>query len=441
VTPGVTCNGNGFNSQCTVTCEGDLKPRNETIVCGQDGEWDPPITSLACGAFPSGPECERGVFTRSDNGKFQGFCDPGKANQICTLFCDAGFQVLGNPVRKCIQTGPNDAHWDNRVPPYCVPVFCQGLTAPANSYANGRCAIATPGETCTFSCNPGYVLGPIGVNPTLTCNEDGQWSGEVPVCSGKTCPSIRPPNGVLMNGICTPGKEGDICSFRCVSGYSLQGLPNVICNGDGSWSGPPPICVTPSGATPPPLPGYPPSGTQRPPPIPGRPGTVPGTVPGCRPRRRCCSYPKNITPFLVFSCRGVNPSQLPEAGNSCNMRCIRGNLIEMRETRSTRRAPSFITSITTPVKQELFLHKKIATVSCLRSQRWSGADFTKMRCLTDAQLSSLHSQTLVTKEEPFQSDNRRFQGSSRIPPPLNSRSWFNVKTNQTRLVVSDSNKH
>ena len=272
--PGFNCSGNRFNSICIAYCIGqDLSPSVPTITCSLTGEWDPQPDKVLCTFSVPGPECPRNIFVKADNGQFQGQCNPGKANRTCTLFCDAGFQVAGNPDRKCIQDSSSSAHWDSETPPFCIPVLCPGLTAPSNSYTTGRCAAALGGQTCTFACNPGYVIGPVGVNPTLTCNDDGEWSGEVPVCMGKTCPPIKPPPGVIMNGICTPGHEGDICSFKCTAGQDIQGLPNVICNGDGTWSGPPPVCVAGGGG-----------GT-------GSPGQ-PGGSPGCRPRKRCCPIPK-----------------------------------------------------------------------------------------------------------------------------------------------------
>ena len=39
-------------------------------------------------------------------------------------------------------------------------------------------------SSATYSCDPGFLL--IGDN-TRVCQEDGQWSGDEPVCIGKLC--------------------------------------------------------------------------------------------------------------------------------------------------------------------------------------------------------------------------------------------------------------
>ena len=49
--------------------------------------------------------------------------------------------------------------------------------------ANGNnCYNNLEGQTCSFSCNPGYLL--IG-SSSLSCNSNGQWSGSQPRCDGK----------------------------------------------------------------------------------------------------------------------------------------------------------------------------------------------------------------------------------------------------------------
>ena len=39
-----------------------------------------------------------------------------------------------------------------------------------------------------YSCDPGYSLSGSG---THTCGADGSWSGNEPVCEGKTCKTMQ----------------------------------------------------------------------------------------------------------------------------------------------------------------------------------------------------------------------------------------------------------
>ena len=45
----------------------------------------------------------------------------------------------------------------------------------------GNDGVANPGETCTYTCNDGYMLTSNG--EARTCQSDKSWSGSVAVCS------------------------------------------------------------------------------------------------------------------------------------------------------------------------------------------------------------------------------------------------------------------
>ena len=68
---------------------------------------------------------------------------------------------------------------------YVLLVGCAMLTAPTNGMVNcslGADGVATDGDTCSYTCNTGYML--IG-NAIRTCESDGMWSGTEPTCVGK----------------------------------------------------------------------------------------------------------------------------------------------------------------------------------------------------------------------------------------------------------------
>ena len=224
-----------------------------------------------------------------------------------------------------------------------------------------------------------------------------------------------------MTGICTPGRARETCAFQCPSGYFVRGLPNVVCQEDGRWSGPVPRCVSSSGQQPPGVPGTGTPGTSppgsQPPTI--RP-TGPGVYPGCRPRRVCCHVLVVKPTFVVGGCWPGSASRLPEAGTSCQIRCRSGHLVETKAVvvpSGKRLSPYSSPTTSDPRKQELFIHKKVISVTCMRSQRWSGADLTSMRCVSPS--------SLVNHDD----QNSR---------PVNAgRPWINIRTNETRVVTDD----
>ena len=60
---------------------------------------------------------------------------------------------------------------------------CTRLSIPANggivSCSSGRTGAGNEGDTCSFTCNTGYVLTG---NDTRQCQDNGSWSGSNIVC-------------------------------------------------------------------------------------------------------------------------------------------------------------------------------------------------------------------------------------------------------------------
>ena len=54
-------------------------------------------------------------------------------------------------------------------------IVCDSLSNPAGGAVSITCS------TATYSCNNGYNL--IG-NDTMTCQSNGYWSGQPPICEG-----------------------------------------------------------------------------------------------------------------------------------------------------------------------------------------------------------------------------------------------------------------
>ena len=61
---------------------------------------------------------------------------------------------------------------------------CPSLTAPNNgmiSCSLGSDGVPNPEDTCTYTCDVGYML--TNNVETRTCQNDESWSGSVAVCS------------------------------------------------------------------------------------------------------------------------------------------------------------------------------------------------------------------------------------------------------------------
>ena len=416
----IDCTLHRAGTSCNITCENsEFKPSPTKITCLASGTWDSDPASITCASAK--PTCSDALPLNPD-GQWVGDCKPGIEGKECRFECRYGYVVGNNGVRKCV-----GGSWDNMDIPQCLPVTCPGLTAPSNAVLEGTCSPGLPSMTCLVACSPGYVLDPPNANKVLMCNTDGMWASEMPACVGISCPALPPPPGGYMTGICTPGRARESCAFQCPPGFFIRGMPNIVCQVDGKWSGPVPRCVSSSGQLPPgavdpgPVPtlrpGLPgqPSPSSAPPT--GRPPTGRPSTPGCRPRRICCQVLTLHPSFVIGGCRTGNSNRLPEAGTSCQIRCRSGHLLEMKAKvpkRISLSSPS--SSSLDPFKQELFIHKKVISVTCMRSQRWSGADFGSMRCVSPSSLTNHNDK------------NSR---------PVAGRPWINIKTNETRVIVTD----
>ena len=112
------------------------------------------------------------------------------------------------------------------------------------------------GSMANYTCDEGYILDGV---VQRTCEENGQWSGDVPQCQRKlisitmiiasieiclavNCGSpLIPTNG----GIIAPSTTfGSVMTHTCDSGFVLCGENNRTCQSNRSWSGSTPNCTS-----------------------------------------------------------------------------------------------------------------------------------------------------------------------------------------------------
>ena len=78
------------------------------------------------------------------------------------------------------------------------------------------------GESCSFSCDPGYSLTGSSVRSCLPNNE---WSGEEALCSPLRCPELEAPTNALLVSPCSNTFESS-CTVVCDRGYHVTNSSN-----------------------------------------------------------------------------------------------------------------------------------------------------------------------------------------------------------------------
>ncbi|XP_078661525.1 P-selectin-like [Branchiostoma floridae x Branchiostoma belcheri] len=221
-TNGDMSGSNYYGRVLTFTCDTgynlDSTSSSSTVTCQADGTWSgtpPTCTAVECPAL-----------TSPTNGALSG---PSSytVNQVFTFTCDTGYDLVGGTSAVTCQ---DDGTWSGTAPT-CEAQQCPELTTLTNGAVSGS---NTYGEELTFTCDTGYAL--VGAL-TLTCQADGTWSGSPPTCEVLQCPIVPSPT----NGVKESSCEGDL-TFTCDAGYNLVGSSTLTCQDDGTWSGTPPTC-------------------------------------------------------------------------------------------------------------------------------------------------------------------------------------------------------
>ncbi|XP_050712143.1 sushi, von Willebrand factor type A, EGF and pentraxin domain-containing protein 1-like isoform X3 [Eriocheir sinensis] len=127
-----------------------------------------------------------------------------------------------------------DATWKGDIP-VCLPVDCGSLEAPTNGKLESHYTVLH--SRARYSCDPGYQLFGEKVR---TCTTNATWSGNDPQCFRKDCGEMKAPKYGFAMGVGT--QYGDQVKFRCEEGYILHGEPHITCQASGEWSSITPTC-------------------------------------------------------------------------------------------------------------------------------------------------------------------------------------------------------
>lgn len=372
-------------------------------------------------------------------------CISNSFNSECIVMCREPGIVPSTKTVKCAKTGKWDPPLEKvKCDPPVLPTCEPGLAPVDNGKWTGECNPGKLGKTCILICDFGFEARGGIERKCINGSEGQKWDIEQPAwCLPIMCPGLTAPQNGFLQGQCAPGLPGQTCILTCNSGYSPQfgANPSLMCDADGQWSGRVPNCV--------------------------RGGPEAGGGPICRPKKFCCLYPVLKNPLLMIQCRVTGSQYLPEAGSTCQVGCQKGNLVEMREVKTTRRTSFFSSSYTQTddnypiVKQELFFHKKAMVITCLITGKWSGINLNAINCLPSPSSSSglpaqnqavqsspppstvIPSQSqkphpiIVRPQQSNQSSRRRQRQQNSSPRPfssVNGRQWINIKTSETRIV-------
>ncbi|XP_067651449.1 sushi, von Willebrand factor type A, EGF and pentraxin domain-containing protein 1-like [Haliotis asinina] len=89
------------------------------------------------------------------------------------------------------------------------------------------------GDTCSYSCKNGYTL--TGGNSRLTCNKNGTFHSDPPICEPVQCPA--PKNMTTGMYTCPSTKYKDDCYLKCATGYKPgRGNLYITCQADRTWT-------------------------------------------------------------------------------------------------------------------------------------------------------------------------------------------------------------
>ncbi|XP_035767785.1 P-selectin, partial [Neolamprologus brichardi] len=99
-------------------------------------------------------------------------------------------------------------------------------------------------SSCHFLCEVGFRL--IGA-PRLICQANGLWNHPVPLCQVAQCPNLKYTNFSASSTNCSHPiaafSYNSTCEFSCDEGYELIGQNHIICDHTGQWTATVPVCT------------------------------------------------------------------------------------------------------------------------------------------------------------------------------------------------------
>ncbi|XP_076749113.1 sushi, von Willebrand factor type A, EGF and pentraxin domain-containing protein 1 [Xylocopa sonorina] len=180
---------------------------------------------------------------------FKGNINVSEDASKITYYCDNGYVVrfYGKEYRslkvKCLKQG----QWEGYYTPVCARRKCGYPGHFPRGRILGRSFLFD--DEIHYSCLPGYELRG---NPHRICKADGKWSGQSPVCIGKTCKNLLAPEHGDIEYVLEEYERDDLSilqvgqqiEFKCDPGFRLVGEKFLTCIESGIWDHDRPTCVT-----------------------------------------------------------------------------------------------------------------------------------------------------------------------------------------------------
>ncbi|KAM7388318.1 hypothetical protein PAMP_024503 [Pampus punctatissimus] len=227
-----------YGSECNYSCEeGYQLNMTRPLRCTGSKTWSeqPPSCELVQCPMLSHPE--NGSMKCSDPLGLSSY------QSTCVFTCEEGYVLVGSPSNTLQCEAPGT--W-NASTPFCVAIQCPALQELENGNVN--CGDNTDmkfsyGNTCSFSCVPGYNL--VGQSQ-VTCTSAAEWSERMPRCEAVRCPLLESPKNGHINCSNSEPVYNSQCTFTCIQDYSLHGHELLKCDHHGNWTGEEPICQAPA---------------------------------------------------------------------------------------------------------------------------------------------------------------------------------------------------
>ncbi|XP_070602813.1 P-selectin isoform X3 [Erythrolamprus reginae] len=217
-----------YNSSCAFSCHmGFVRTETNQLRCTHLGKWTAATPSCEAAKCP--------FLHRPENGHLK--CLHPNSHfaygSSCNFSCDAGFQLVGQARLDCTALG----NWTQEMPS-CKAVQCPSLKNPENGKENcsnpyGHFAYYS---SCTFSCDSGFELAG---SEKLNCTDQGNWTGEMPICEALKCPELQAPENGQLTCSQSYGNftYNSSCVFSCDIGFKRIGSKGLECTATGEWTG------------------------------------------------------------------------------------------------------------------------------------------------------------------------------------------------------------
>ncbi|XP_019851384.1 PREDICTED: uncharacterized protein LOC109581572 isoform X2 [Amphimedon queenslandica] len=215
---GTTMAGDTAICRCINTA-GIINQYQKYITCQGNGKW----STFTCPSLTT--ECPDPG--EPNNGWRTG--DKFSSGSIVTYHCFFGYKLIGSSVSYCLPFH----HWNSSVPT-CQLISCGPPSQIINGYSIGN--KYNYGSKVQFICYPGYMIKEQSsiVPSVIVCNEDGEWSGNTPICHVIYCEHpVVPQNGILSY---TNVSVNSTVNYTCQAGYTLSGVDSITCETNGEWS-------------------------------------------------------------------------------------------------------------------------------------------------------------------------------------------------------------